>query len=69
MCGIAGIIGLKDQPIEGLTHALQVMNKLIAHRGPDDEGIWESSSKHVGFAHRRLSIIDLSVSAHQPMIG
>lgn len=37
------------------------------HRGPDDFGEWWSDSGSVGMGHRRLSIIDLSVSAHQPM--
>ena len=42
------------------------MNDLIAHRGPDDSGIWVHERGHVGFAHRRLSIIDLA-HGHQPM--
>jgi asparagine synthase (glutamine-hydrolysing) len=42
------------------------MSSLIEHRGPDDAGIWVHSDRHVGFAHRRLSIIDLD-HGHQPM--
>jgi len=39
----------------------------MIHRGPDDAGEWWSHDSRVGFAHRRLSIIDLSPSGHQPM--
>src|SRR3569832_1781696 len=39
----------------------------MAHRGPDDEGIWCSSEQRVGLGHRRLAIIDLSPLGHQPM--
>ncbi len=44
------------------------MADAIAHRGPDGEGYWINQSKSVGFAHRRLSIIDLSEAAGQPML-
>ena len=39
----------------------------MKHRGPDGAGNWISPDRHVGFGHRRLSIIDLSESAAQPM--
>lgn len=39
----------------------------IAHRGPDDQGIWADEEAAIGFAHRRLSIVDLSPMGHQPM--
>ena len=39
----------------------------MAHRGPDDAGEWWSPDGHVGLAHRRLAIIDLSAAGHQPM--
>ena len=67
MCGIAGIFNSKKMEVEHLDKKLNVMNQLIAHRGPDDQGIWSSQDKSVGLAHRRLSIIDLSMHAHQPM--
>lgn len=69
MCGIAGILNLRGKPVKGLSHALGVMNTLQQHRGPDDEGLWQSEDRSVGFAHRRLSIIDLSAAGHQPMVG
>ncbi len=69
MCGIAGLICLDGSSDSGLDQKLKVMNTLIAHRGPDDAGIWTNPTKSVGLVHRRLSIIDLSAHAHQPMIA
>ena len=65
MCGIAGIFSLS--PPE---HALlERMLGAIEHRGPDDEGVWVDRDCGIGFAHRRLSIVDLSPSGHQPMLS
>ncbi|MCA9791300.1 MAG: asparagine synthase (glutamine-hydrolyzing) [Candidatus Eremiobacteraeota bacterium] len=64
MCGIAGI--LSPGPLPQLERGLRVMNDLLAHRGPDGEGIWTHPSGRLGLAHRRLSIIDLEGGA-QPM--
>ena len=69
MCGIAGAVSLTRQPIAKLANALAVMNQLIAHRGPDGQGIWVASGDVCGLAHRRLAIIDLSLTGHQPMVG
>jgi asparagine synthase (glutamine-hydrolysing) len=66
MCGIGAIIHLDDGPIPGLESSLAVMNRLLAHRGPDGEGLWSHPAGHVGFAHRRLEIIDLA-TGDQPM--
>jgi asparagine synthase (glutamine-hydrolysing) len=41
----------------------------IAHRGPDDHGVWTDPSTGIALAQRRLAIIDLSVSGHQPMVS
>ena len=46
---------------------LQVSLRTIAHRGPDDSGVWANASAGVGLGHVRLSILDLSPLGHQPM--
>jgi len=69
MCGIAGIVALDGRPIPNLGHRLSVMNELLSHRGPDDEGTWTSDDGAVGLAHRRLTIIDVSPEGHQPFVG
>lgn len=66
MCGIAGVFQLSSQKVPLLERSLSVMNELQEHRGPDGEGLWTHERHHVGFAHRRLSIIDLD-TGHQPM--
>jgi asparagine synthase (glutamine-hydrolysing) len=67
MCGICGAINLRGEPIPGLPARLEVMSDLIAHRGPDDAGVWVHERGHVGLGHRRLSIIDPTPAGHQPM--
>ena len=66
MCGICGAIDLNGNPIPDLERRLEVMSELIEHRGPDDDGVWAHPRGHVGFAHRRLSIIDLD-HGQQPL--
>ena len=63
MCGIVGVAG--DAAIARDT--LVAMRDTLAHRGPDDSGIWWSDDGRVGLGHRRLSIIDLSAAGRQPM--
>ena len=63
MCGILGLIC--DQP--NRPHLLEASLRLLAHRGPDGEGLWTSPDGRVMLGHRRLAIIDLSESAAQPM--
>lgn len=65
MCGIAGIY--MRQPVVPETAMLQRMNHALKHRGPDAEGTF--CSHHIGLAHRRLSIIDLSEAGRQPMFS
>ncbi|MGR6033893.1 MAG: XrtA/PEP-CTERM system amidotransferase [Candidatus Nitrosoglobus sp.] len=63
MCGIAGIFDLYDRrPIN--SDILSRMNDIQSHRGPDDRGVHIEPG--IGLAHRRLSIIDLSLG-HQPL--
>jgi asparagine synthase (glutamine-hydrolysing) len=47
--------------------ALEAMRRGIRHRGPDDEGVWTAAHGQAGFAHTRLSILDLTSAGHQPM--
>jgi asparagine synthase (glutamine-hydrolysing) len=65
MCGIAGFISLS--PRENGLELLKSMTDALEHRGPDGEGHWLDESGQVGLGHRRLSIIDLSDIASQPM--
>lgn len=68
MCGIAGIIQSKQvSDISGMSDTLRSMTDAIAHRGPDGEGYWINETGIAGLGHRRLSIIDLSDAAAQPM--
>lgn len=60
MCGIAGFIGFKDN----VDLAVKA-NKVQQHRGPDNQSVWHDD--HIAFAHQRLSIIDLSEAANQPL--
>jgi asparagine synthase (glutamine-hydrolysing) len=61
MCGIAGIFGSSTPGIAA------AMSAAIAHRGPDDEGLFADAAEGIALAHRRLSIIDVSACGHQPM--
>lgn len=64
MCGITGKLHFdRNQPVDPAF--IQRMNRVITHRGPDDEGVWTAGP--VGLGQRRLAIIDLSPTGHQPM--
>ena len=64
MCGLVGVASRKS--INDRNWLINA-SKTLTHRGPDDNGEWWSKDNKVGMAHRRLSIVDLSSSAHQPM--
>ncbi len=66
MCGIAGKAYFTKNK-EVTSQELILMGKAIAHRGPDDSGIFISKKRNVGLVNRRLAIIDLSQNGHQPM--
>ncbi len=67
MCGIAGILNYTGQRTDIRESDLKRMGDSITHRGPDGNGVWKSPDGRVGFAHTRLSIIDLSPAGAQPM--
>jgi len=64
LCGICGKVyhSLNEKVDKVL---IQKMSSVLAHRGPDDEGVYLKDN--VGLAHKRLSIIDLTPAGHQPM--
>src|SRR5215212_6038738 len=65
MCGIAGIFaerGLTPRIVERILAP-------IAHRGPDDDGVWTDEAAGIGLGHRRLAIVDLSPAGHEPMFS
>ncbi|MDA9954973.1 asparagine synthetase B, partial [Gammaproteobacteria bacterium] len=66
MCGIAGIFSIDQQDPDILKNSVKTMANAIAHRGPDDSGVW-SNNLSIALGHRRLSIIDTSTLGHQPM--
>jgi asparagine synthase (glutamine-hydrolysing) len=67
MCGVAGVLVLKNSNFEVTADYLLRMRETMVHRGPDGAGLWISPDRRVGLVHRRLSIIDLSEAAAQPM--
>ncbi|MCP4613435.1 MAG: asparagine synthase (glutamine-hydrolyzing) [Planctomycetes bacterium] len=64
---MCGIVGIASQKMKIDTKLLSIMRDTMRHRGPDDAGLWFDPKGCVGLAHRRLSIIDLSKTGHQPM--
>src|SRR4051794_22696411 len=64
---MCGIVGLADSKAAVDPVLLERMSGTLAHRGPDDSGIWIGLEGRVGLGHRRLAIIDLSPLGHQPM--
>ena len=65
MCGIAGII--QTHPAQYNKEHIKKMTDALAHRGPDGEGFWQNEDGSSLLGHRRLSVIDLSAAAGQPM--
>jgi len=63
MCGIFGIVSKN-----GLDPTLlERMGRSLAHRGPDDNGIWVEDNHRLALGHRRLAIVDLTPAGHEPM--
>ncbi len=65
MCGIAGLAAVSNDGT--LTATVERMTKVLAHRGPDADGVWANTDSRVAFGHRRLAIVDLSPEGAQPM--
>lgn len=66
MCGLAGFLAPGWANL-GAADAVRRMADTLAHRGPDDAGVWTDDDAGVALAHRRLAILDLSPAGHQPM--
>jgi asparagine synthase (glutamine-hydrolysing) len=64
MCGITGFIASNNIDY---SRVLEAMVHKLDHRGPDSHGVWFDQNNKIGFAHARLSIVDLSITGHQPM--
>ncbi len=67
MCGIAGILSLPKSLTRVTSAEVGIMRDTMVHRGPDGAGTWVSDDGLIGLGHRRLSIVDLSDAAAQPM--
>ncbi|MEH2511210.1 asparagine synthase (glutamine-hydrolyzing) [Nitrobacteraceae bacterium AZCC 1564] len=66
MCGIVGVFAFGQQRRVS-PEVITAMRDCMVHRGPDGGDLWISERGHIGLGHRRLSIVDLSNSANQPM--
>ncbi len=68
MCGFTGIFDPNSsRSSEELRRTISLMSNQLVHRGPDDSGDWIDTGPGVGLGFRRLSIVDISTSGHQPM--
>jgi len=68
VCGVTGFINYNN-PIKNMQIVVHRMNDQLAHRGPDDRGIWVDEQAGIALGHPRLSIIDVSCEGRQPMIS
>lgn len=71
MCGIAGfwVSDAGGVNLERAHGVLGAMSASLAHRGPDDHGLWVDPAVGVGLAHRRLAVLELSPAGAQPMVS
>ena len=67
MCGLAGFLSSKIRNSEEMQRITSRMTDAIAHRGPDDSGVWVDPAAGIALGFRRLAIVDLSANGHQPM--
>jgi asparagine synthase (glutamine-hydrolysing) len=66
MCGIVGELNKNLCRIN--SSSIEDMCNQLIHSGLDDRGVWVDKENGIGLGHRRLSVIDLSASANQPMV-
>lgn len=67
MCGVVGALSFENSPFRVTEPYVVRMRDAMDHRGPDSAGVWIAEDGRIGLGHRRLSIIDLSEQACQPM--
>ncbi len=67
MCGIAGIVRLRSGQVKG--EEIESLTSFLRHRGPDGSGVWLSGDQSLGLGHARLSILDRTEGAAQPMLS
>lgn len=69
MCGIFGFWNPTKEKFSSLQSSIPLVDRAMAHRGPDAAGYWVSPEDGLSLGHRRLSIIDLSSTGNQPMVS
>ena len=70
VCGLAGVLDpTLSTGAEELTAVVETMAQTLIHRGPDDRGSWVDASAGIALGFQRLSIQDLSLAGHQPMVS
>ena len=69
MCGVAGVLDPSGTSVDVLSAEAESMAAALAHRGPDDQGVWCDAAGGVALAHTRLAVLDLSDAGHQPMVS
>ena len=69
MCGLTGILTTRGLGEDDLRQSISAMSAALAHRGPDDSGEWVQPQRGLAFGFRRLSIVDLTPTGHQPMVS
>jgi asparagine synthase (glutamine-hydrolysing) len=69
MCGLTGFWQPTTFSADASQAIAEKMADRIAHRGPDDTGVWVDEVAGIALIHRRLSILDLSPAGHQPMVS
>jgi asparagine synthase (glutamine-hydrolysing) len=67
MCGITGFLEQRTRAPAAREAIVRAMTTALAHRGPDDAGLWADNEAGIALGHRRLAIIDVSPLGHQPM--